>query len=112
MKFRSLLCLLIFTIAMQSGIVLAEIHNIIPDSSPEHTHPHQDTDASSDALSDTQQASFDDCSGCCHNHCSHFIALSFVNESSINALSNPSPSWENAPSITSSPSSQYRPPKA
>lgn len=79
MSIRSFVNLLLLMIAMQSGIVAADIHDFVFSPAQEqqtdlsnHQEIHEQLSQHSHS-GDTQIDS--DCAHCVHSHCSHFVAL-------------------------------------
>jgi hypothetical protein len=114
MYLRSLVNVLILMIAMQSGIVVADIHHFSAEVAVSHEltlsadqHKHlQQTER------DTQQTDSGDCDFCVHSHCSHFVALAqFANLSVAHFRDNFFFPYQPGTKADTN-SSMYRPPKA
>lgn len=80
MYLRSLVNVLILMIAMQSGIVVADIHHFSAEVVANHElalNPDQHSHLKHTER-DKQEADNGHCDFCLHSHCSHFVALEQV----------------------------------
>jgi hypothetical protein len=113
MSAKSFINMLIFMIAMQSGIVAADIHNVISD-------PSQDQHITTSALelneelheSAHESLSADGCAYCMHCHCTHFIAIQDFNDIDVYPTPDEFYSIQLLTSLAKHPVSMFRPPKS
>ncbi len=87
MSIRSCVNMLILMIAMQSGILTADIHKLAFAQSQEQNtgfDTHQDQHEQLAQQSHTHDKQSDiNCSHCVHSHCSHFVGLSSTSSLSL-----------------------------
>jgi hypothetical protein len=93
-------------IAMQSGFVLADIHNLASNSSQEQHIIYELGDEQHD------NAHEECCAFCVHSHCAHFIAINDAKDINIYPIPDHFTSLLPLTSLAGHSTSMFRPPKS
>jgi hypothetical protein len=116
MSVHSFVKVLILMIVIQSGIVAADVHSVVPEHAPEqHLHNDDLNDGLQDQAQNTGEhnsSSADGCAFCMHCHCSHFTAIN--TSADIDVYPRPDNFFYpyQLASVTDYSVSMYRPPKS